>query len=76
MCAEPLARVNVRSAPFVGRGSQLGLSIIELMVGMVIALLVGMAATGSAAMFTASQRQGIGMGGRSEERRVGKECRP
>ena len=63
MCAEPLARVNVRSAPFVGRGSQLGLSIIELMVGMVIALLVGMAATGSAAMFTASQRQGIGMGG-------------
>jgi type IV pilus assembly protein PilW len=42
---------------------QRGLSIIEVMVGMVVALLVGLAATGSAAMFTASQRQGIGAGG-------------
>jgi type IV pilus assembly protein PilW len=40
-----------------------GLSIIEVMVGMVVALLVGIAATGGAAMFTASQRQGIGTGG-------------
>jgi type IV pilus assembly protein PilW len=63
MCAEPLARVNLRPAPFVGRGFQQGLSIIELMVGMVIALLVGMAATGSANTFMASQRQGMGMGG-------------
>jgi type IV pilus assembly protein PilW len=40
-----------------------GLSIIELMVGIVVALLVGLAAAGSAMMFTASQRQGIGTGG-------------
>ena len=63
MCAEFHPRSNVKSAHAVLRSSQRGLSIIELMVGMVIALLVGMAATGSAAMFTASQRQGIGMGG-------------
>lgn len=43
--------------------AQRGLSIIEIMVGMVVALLVGIAATGGAAMFTASQRQGIGSGG-------------
>ena len=40
-----------------------GLSIIELMVGIVVALLVALAATGGAMMFTASQRQGIGTGG-------------
>ena len=45
------------------RHAQQGVSIIELMVGMVVALLVGIAATGGAAMFTASQRQGIGTGG-------------
>jgi type IV pilus assembly protein PilW len=43
--------------------SQRGMSIIELMVGIVVALLVGLAAAGSAMMFTASQRQGIGTGG-------------
>ncbi len=43
--------------------AQRGVSIIEVMVGMVVALLVGLAATGSAQMFTASQRQGIGTGG-------------
>ena len=42
---------------------QRGVSIVEVMVGMVVALLVGLAATGSAQMFTASQRQGIGTGG-------------
>jgi len=42
-----------------------GLSIIELMVAMVIALIIGMAASGSARVFTASQRQGIGVGGTS-----------
>lgn len=42
---------------------QRGLSIIELMVGIVVSLLVGLAAAGSAMMFTASQRQGIGVGG-------------
>jgi type IV pilus assembly protein PilW len=39
------------------------MSIIELMIGIVVALLVGLAAAGSAMMFTASQRQGIGTGG-------------
>lgn len=42
---------------------QRGLSIIELMVGMVVALIVGLAASSSAVVFTASQRQGIGVGG-------------
>jgi type IV pilus assembly protein PilW len=42
---------------------QHGLSLIEVMVGMVVALLVGLAAAGSAQMFTASQRQGVGTGG-------------
>jgi type IV pilus assembly protein PilW len=39
------------------------MSIIELMVGIVVALLVGLAATQSAMMFTANQRQGVGTGG-------------
>jgi type IV pilus assembly protein PilW len=39
------------------------MSIIELMVGLVVALIVGIAASSSAVMFTASQRQGIGVGG-------------
>ena len=42
---------------------QRGVSIIELMVGIVVAMLVGLAATSSAVVFTASQRQGIGVGG-------------
>lgn len=41
---------------------QRGLSLIELMVGIVVALLVGLAAVGGASVFTASQRQGIGVG--------------
>jgi len=45
------------------RRIQLGVSIIELMVGMVIALLVSLAAASSAMLFTASQRQGVGAGG-------------
>ena len=43
--------------------AQRGLSIIELMVGIVVAMLVSLAATSSAVMFTSSQRQGIGAGG-------------
>lgn len=42
---------------------QRGLSLIELMVGIVVALLVGLAAAGSAKVFTASQRQGMSTGG-------------
>lgn len=45
------------------RAAQRGASIIEVMVGLVIALLVGLAATTSAVSFTAQQRQGIGVGG-------------
>lgn len=40
------------------RRGQAGLSLVELMVGIVVSLLVGLAAAGSAMMFTASQRQG------------------
>ena len=39
---------------------QLGFSMIELMVSLVIALLVGIAATGAAIFFDALQRQGVG----------------
>jgi len=39
-----------------------GMSIVELTVSTVIALLVGLAATGSAVVFTAPQRQGLGVG--------------
>ncbi|MBG6079696.1 PilW family protein [Rubrivivax gelatinosus] len=46
-----------------GLREQRGLSIIEVMVGMVIALIISLAAAGSARTFTASQRQGIGSGG-------------
>lgn len=46
-----------------GRQRQRGLSIIEIMVGMIVALLVSLAASGGAAVFTAAQRQGIGAGG-------------
>lgn len=45
------------------RPGQRGLSIIEIMVGMIVALMVSLAASGGAAVFTASQRQGIGAGG-------------
>ena len=52
MCAEPVSSSR----------RQRGVSIIELMVGIVVALLVGLAASGSAMMFTASQRQGVSGG--------------
>lgn len=45
------------------QGRQEGMSIIEMMVGIVVSLLVGLAATQSAIMFTASQRQSVGTGG-------------
>jgi type IV pilus assembly protein PilW len=43
--------------------AQRGLTLIELLVAIVVALLVGLAATGSALFFNASQRQGIAVGG-------------
>lgn len=57
MCARECARKRALRPP------ARGLSLIELMVGLVVALLVGLAAVGSATMFMAAQRQGIGTGG-------------
>ncbi len=48
---------------YAPRRRQRGLSIVEVMVGLVVSMLVGIAAAGSAMMFTASQRQGVGAGG-------------
>lgn len=48
---------------FMRRAIARGLSIIEVMVGLVVAMLVGLAAVGSTTMFTAAQRQSIGTGG-------------
>ena len=67
MCA-PEPSMAMHAAPKPARASraqhsQRGLSIIELMVGIVVALFVSLAATSSAVMFTNSQRQGIGTGG-------------
>lgn len=45
------------------RARQRGLSLVELMVAMLAALLVSLAATSGAVMFTASQRQGAGTAG-------------
>jgi len=47
------------------RRHQRGLSIVEVMVGLVVSLLIGLAASTSARVFTASQRQGVGVGGMS-----------
>lgn len=52
MCADRIDR----------RAAQRGLSLVETMVGLVVALLVGLAASTSARVFTASQRQGVGVG--------------
>ena len=60
MCADMSPHTSV-----IGRAQQRGLSMIELMVGIVISMLIGLAATTSAVMFTASQRQGFGAGGSS-----------
>lgn len=59
MCAERLASQRRAAAR---HHRQRGLSLVELMVGIVVSLLVGLAASGSAMVFTASQRQGIGTG--------------
>lgn len=42
-----------------------GLSMVELMVGLVVGLLVSLTAASSAQLFTALQRQGVGVGGGS-----------
>lgn len=61
MCATD--RSSALVARTARRAAQRGVSMIELMVGIVVAMLVGLAASGSAVLFTASQRQGIGVGG-------------
>lgn len=45
------------------RAAQRGLSVVELMIGIVISLLVGLAASSSAMVFGAMQRQGLNAGG-------------
>lgn len=54
-----------RRGSFASNAAQRGLSLVELLISIVISLLVGLAAAGSAMMFTASQRQGVGAGGAS-----------
>jgi type IV pilus assembly protein PilW len=57
-------RSSVTSAPIDRqRRAARGVSVIELMVGLVVGLLVSLAATSTAQLFTAAQRQGIGTGG-------------
>lgn len=62
MCAEHFL-VPRRGPAFAASRSQRGLSLIELLVGMVVALLVSITATGGAMLFTATQRDAIGSGG-------------
>jgi prepilin-type N-terminal cleavage/methylation domain-containing protein len=59
----PRGRVGTVARAAFTPARQRGLSMIELMVGLVVSLIVGIAASSSAVMFTASQRQGIGVGG-------------
>lgn len=65
MCAsKPGQRVMNRRRPFTTQArAARGMSLVELMVGIVVALLVGLAASGSAVFFTASQRQAAGSSG-------------
>lgn len=61
MCADP--RLHRTPLARTRRHAQRGVSLVELMVGLTVSLIIGIAAAGSAVMFTASQRQGIGVGG-------------
>lgn len=57
MCADLVRRQPRRAA------AQRGLSIVELMIGIVVAMLVAIAASGAAIFFNAAQRQGMGTSG-------------
>lgn len=59
MCADPSRNPSGRRA---GPGLTRGLSLVELLVGIIVALLVSLTATSGAMLFTATQRQGIGTG--------------
>jgi type IV pilus assembly protein PilW len=48
--------------PTAAARSERGITLVEIMVGMVVALIIGLAASGSARVFGASQRQGIAAG--------------
>jgi len=63
MCAEHVRARPVRALLPMHGALRRGLSLLELMVGIVIALLVSLTATSGAMLFTATQRQGIGTGG-------------
>ena len=56
-------RAGLAPSSLRARQGQRGITMIELMVGLVVSLIIGIAASSSAVMFTASQRQGIGVGG-------------
>lgn len=66
MCADLAARrpeLRARARPAGGPARPVrGLSLIELLVGIIVALLVSLTATSGAMLFTASQRQGVGTG--------------
>ena len=63
MCAERSLQRTAPGGPRRRAGPRRGLSLLELMVGIVIALLISLTATSGAMLFTATQRQGIGTGG-------------
>lgn len=63
MCASDRRPGRCARAAGGRAAAQRGLSMVEILVGVVVSLLVGLAAAGSASMFTASQRQGVGVGG-------------
>jgi len=63
MCADHVRARRARPVPSARGTLRRGLSLLELMVGIVIALLVSLTATSGAMLFTATQRQGIGTGG-------------
>lgn len=61
MCSDPMTP-RARSHPARALRRARGMSLIELMAGLVVAMLVALAAMSSANLFNASQRQGVGMG--------------
>jgi type IV pilus assembly protein PilW len=63
MCAEFRAQADAAARAGRSQRAQRGLSLVEIMVGMIVALLVSLAASSGATVFTSSQRQGIGAGG-------------
>ncbi|MBL8343039.1 MAG: PilW family protein [Rubrivivax sp.] len=63
MCADLTSRRAGRGHRGAAATPGRGLSLVELMAGIVVALLISLAATSGAMLFTATQRQGMGTGG-------------